>query len=69
MFFNHEYTLKVMNEVGVIVEHETALELFKKHGARVEGNTVYFSEELLNKALSTIPQEIEVFTGRQCQNW
>ena len=44
----HEYSLKVMQEVGVSFASEEALEIFKKHGATVEGNIVKINEELLN---------------------
>ena len=56
----HESVLRVFNEVGVKFEYEEALELFKKHGARVEGDLVFIPEELLNKALSTIPESFEI---------
>ncbi len=59
----HEYSLKVMQEVGVSFASEEALEIFKKHGATVEGNIVKINEELLNKALATAPKSFVVTTN------
>ncbi|MDR4074112.1 trimethylamine methyltransferase family protein [Eubacterium callanderi] len=33
----HEYTLKILAEVGVVIESDYAAEVFAKNGARVEG--------------------------------
>ena len=56
----HETSLKVLSEVGVIFEHPEVVELFKKHGARVDGNTVYMDEKFVMDALSTIPSSFTV---------
>ncbi|NLN97284.1 MAG: trimethylamine methyltransferase [Eubacteriaceae bacterium] len=58
----HEYSLKVLSEVGVSFASEEALEIFKKHGATVEGNIVKIDEKLLNKALASVPKEFTVYT-------
>lgn len=56
----HESILRVFDEIGIKMEDEEALEIFRNHGARVEGDLVFISEELLNKALSTIPESFEI---------
>ncbi|MEG0378360.1 MAG: trimethylamine methyltransferase family protein, partial [Eubacterium sp.] len=56
----HESILRVFNEVGIKFEDEEALEIFRQHGAKVEGDLVFISEELLNKALSTVPESFEI---------
>ena len=56
----HETSLKVLAEVGVIFEHPEIIELFKSHGARVDGNTVYMDEKLVMDALSTAPASFTV---------
>lgn len=60
----HEKTLYLLKNIGVIFFGENARETFKKHGARVDGETVYLEEELINKGLSTIVQKFEWF-GRE----
>ena len=51
----HEATLKILRETGVVFHSEEALQVFKKHGARVENKTVFISREMVDKALSTAP--------------
>ena len=36
---------------------QEAIELFKKHGARVNGNIVYFDAPMVEKALATCPEK------------
>ena len=52
--FIHEQSLKVLAETGCVFDDDKALEIFKKHGARVDGNVVYFTKELVDKGLSTV---------------
>lgn len=59
----HENSLEILKNVGVSFFCEEALEIFKKHGARVNGETVYIDEPLLNKALQTVPKEFN-WVGR-----
>ncbi len=51
----HTYVLKVLNEVGVKFESEDALEVFRKHGAKMDGDIVYITEEMVDNARKTIP--------------
>jgi len=51
----HEATLKILKETGVKFIHDEVLALFKKHGAKVEGNIVYFTRDLVEKNLETVP--------------
>lgn len=57
----HEMTIHVLEEVGVIMSDDFACETFRKHGARVDGNRVYISRELLEKALSTAPEVFPIY--------
>ena len=52
----HESTLRVLKEVGVEFKHEEVLDVFKKHGARVENSIVYLDEDIINNALQTVPK-------------
>ena len=40
----HEQTLRILDEVGVKFENQEAVEVFKKHGVRVENDTVFFHQ-------------------------
>lgn len=59
--FIHEQTLKVLAETGCVFDSEKALDIFKKHGAKVDGSTVYFTKELVDKALSTVVDSFEIY--------
>ena len=60
----HEHTLTILNEVGVKFENEDALNVFKSHGARIDGDIVYIDEKLLNDALSTVPSEFTIYSSK-----
>ncbi|WKY45173.1 trimethylamine methyltransferase family protein [Eubacteriaceae bacterium ES2] len=56
----HEASLKILKEVGLKFEHPEILEVFSKHGAKVEGNIVYLEEQLIMKAIETIPETFNI---------
>ncbi len=49
----HEQTLWVLEKVGVDFESPGAVDLFKKNGAKVEGNRVFIDRKLIERGLST----------------
>lgn len=53
----HESTLRVFDEVGIAFHSEKALDVFRSHNIRVEGNTVHFQASHLEAALETAPSE------------
>ena len=55
----HEYSLKILNEVGAVFHSPEALEIFKKHGARVDGETVYIPEKMVKETLETVPSSFD----------
>ena len=59
----HEASLKVLEQTGIIFHHQETVDLFKKHGAKVNGNIVYFSREMVEGALRTAPNTFK-FCGR-----
>lgn len=60
----HENTIRILENVGVKFEHEEALEIFRKHGMRVEGDVVYMGEKDVRAALSTVPETFTLYSGR-----
>ncbi|MGL4606590.1 MAG: trimethylamine methyltransferase family protein [Eubacteriaceae bacterium] len=56
----HEASLKILAEVGVKFEHPEILELFKKHGARIEDSVVFLEEKMIMDAISTIPETFTI---------
>ena len=52
----HGASLKILEETGVVFHSAEALAIFKKHGAKVNGKTVYFPKKMVNQALKTSPE-------------
>lgn len=61
----HACTVKVLKEVGVSFPVPEALEIFKKHGATVEGDIVKFDEDFLDRALETVPKSFTINTDKK----
>ena len=55
MAWIHEASLKILGETGIVFHSEEALAICKKHGAKVNGQTVYFPKEIVSQALETSP--------------
>lgn len=55
----HEASLKILSKTGCVFHSQKALETLKKHGAKVEGETVYFKEDLVKKAMATVPRTFQ----------
>lgn len=51
----HEATIKILEETGIIFEHEEVIDIFKKHGAKVEGKTVYIPRKMAERAMDQTP--------------
>ena len=55
----HEKSLDLLETTGVAFSCEEALEIFKKHGCKVDGETVFIPRELVAKAMSTVPAKFD----------
>ncbi len=51
----HDASIKILEQCGIIFEHETALEIFKRHGARVDGKTVFIPGPMAETAMEQAP--------------
>jgi trimethylamine--corrinoid protein Co-methyltransferase len=51
----HGASLKILKETGVLFLHDEVLEIFKNHGATVEGKLVKLSPELVEKCMEKVP--------------
>lgn len=56
----HKATLEVLSNTGVRFVSENALGIFKKHGFRIEGQRVYFTETEILRALEGIPKRFTI---------
>jgi len=59
----HLAVLEVLEEVGVVVQHEPALRIFAENGCRVDfkARRVWISEHVLKKALAAAPSHFTFF--------
>ena len=62
----HDYSLQLLWENGINIANERALDLFKKHGFKVEGSQIYITERQVEDALDQIPNHF-VLHGRNSE--
>jgi trimethylamine--corrinoid protein Co-methyltransferase len=64
----HFYALEILERVGIEVIHEEALSLLQAAGARIENSLVRISEDMVQKALVTVPSRIVLANrdGQRC---
>ena len=56
----HNYSLELLRETGIRFASEDALGVFKKHGFRVDNQMVFFTNDQINSALTTVPPHFSV---------
>ncbi len=57
----HETTLRILEQIGLDFNYAPAVEVFKKRGAKVEGQRVFFSPELVEKQIKKAPSEFTIY--------
>jgi len=55
--FIHKKTINILGRTGMWFQSEEARNVFQHHGFKVKGELVYFSEEQIYRALSTVPDK------------
>src|SRR3989304_6035539 len=58
----HQTVLKTLGQIGVVFPHPEAQALFRRAGARVQGDRVYIPEGLLEDTLREVPPSITLYT-------
>ncbi|WP_299982831.1 trimethylamine methyltransferase family protein [Desulfobacula sp.] len=53
-------SLELLNETGIRFPNKEALELFKHHGFKTQGEMVFFQDTDIEKALKTVPDRFEL---------
>jgi trimethylamine--corrinoid protein Co-methyltransferase len=56
----HDASMKILAEVGVQFPVDAALEVFKEHGIKTDGQRVYLQEDQVMKALETVPSRFTI---------
>ncbi len=57
----HETTLRILKQIGLDFNYAPAVEVFKKRGAKVEGQRVFFSPELVEEQIKKAPAEFTIY--------
>lgn len=57
----HEMTLEVLEKDGVEMDDDYACDVFRRHGAKVDGHVVHIGRDLVDQALSTAPSEFKIY--------
>ena len=55
----HETSLDILANTGIIFQSAECLEIFKAHGAKVDGQTVFIQEEMVDKAVNSSPETFQ----------
>ena len=55
----HECGLRILEEIGAVFHCDEAVETFKKHGAKTDGQTVYLSRSMVEGALKNLPKSFQ----------
>lgn len=63
----HEASVKILEETGMEFPNEDALEVFKKHGAKIENKKVFLTKKLIEDALDKCPHTFK-WRGRKEEN-
>lgn len=56
----HEATLRILENTGVRFDHKGALDVFRKAGLRIEGETVFIDSKTLENCLASCPRKIHI---------
>lgn len=64
----HDATLSILESEGIGFLSDKAVAVFAEHGFRVDGNTVYFTDEQIRAALATCPKSFTVHARNPRKN-
>lgn len=53
----HDASIKILQETGIQVHHDGALELFKQHGASVDQQVVRLSRKMIEDCMAQVPSQ------------
>ncbi|MFQ8689558.1 MAG: trimethylamine methyltransferase family protein, partial [Blautia sp.] len=57
----HDAAMEIMREVGVNIHNAKAIEIFKENGIKVEGSTVFFTEEQVMHWIKKAPESFTLY--------
>lgn len=60
----HEMSVRIITEVGAAFHSPEAVELFKQHGAKVDGSIVHIPVKMLEEALASVPRSYRLYDSK-----
>ncbi len=60
----HKISMDILENVGVKFEDESILEVFKEHGARIDGDIVYIDHKFLKRPCRRFPRSLRYVRER-----
>ena len=64
----HQAAMQLMAEAGVVFNEDEALSIFKQNGHKVEGQTVFFTEAQVMRAVDSAPGVFELMARNPQHN-
>src|SRR3990172_9237148 len=64
----HDTSMKLLNEVGILFPEESAVQIFRDHGFKVEGRKVFFNEEQVMGAVKNVPGQFTLYARNPKRN-
>lgn len=56
----HAHSLELLRDTGIRFPSQKALDVFQRHGLRIDGETVFFKEADIANALATVPEAFDI---------
>jgi trimethylamine--corrinoid protein Co-methyltransferase len=56
----HDTSIEILTDAGVRFNSDEVIEIFRRHGFRIDGTKVYITENDVGKALETVPSRFTV---------
>jgi trimethylamine--corrinoid protein Co-methyltransferase len=56
----HDTSMRLLTEIGIRFPEDTALSTFKKHNFKIEGDTVFFTEDQILRAIQETPSQFSI---------
>jgi len=64
----HKTSMSVLETVGVRFPHDDAIAVFKEHGIKTDGHTVYLEEKQVRDALESVPKQFTILARNPDRN-
>jgi trimethylamine--corrinoid protein Co-methyltransferase len=57
----HDTSMKLLKEIGILFPEESAVDVFRDHGFKIEGQKIFFNEEQVMEAVKNVPGQFTLY--------